>query len=81
MWMGEFQLAFHVNIYIYSRRLFFSATIASGHLDGKLRLWDVRTGNSTHVYDALHKGQITCVKVSPSKHVYYGQMEDYNLLD
>jgi WD40 repeat protein len=55
-------LLYYVIGYIYI--LFYSATIASGHLDGKLRLWDVRTGHSTHIYDTI---QITCVTVSPGK--------------
>lgn len=46
-----------------------SNVIASGHFDGKLRLWDARTGNSNNILDTLHTNQITCVTVSPGKSV------------
>jgi WD40 repeat protein len=41
--------------------------IASGHFDGKLRLWDARTGNSNFILDTIHTNQITCVAVSHGK--------------
>jgi autophagy-related protein 16 len=44
------------------------ACIASAHLDGTLRLWDIRTGDSTHEMKGAHSKQITSVSVSPSNH-------------
>ncbi|RUP51745.1 WD40-repeat-containing domain protein [Jimgerdemannia flammicorona] len=42
-----------------------SSTIASGHLDNNLRLWDVRTGNAIKELTGIHLGQITSLSVSP----------------
>lgn len=42
-----------------------SSTIASGHLDNNVRLWDARTGNGIKELIGLHSGQITSVSVSP----------------
>ncbi|RUS33655.1 WD40-repeat-containing domain protein [Jimgerdemannia flammicorona] len=41
------------------------STIASGHLDNNLRLWDVRTGNAIKELTGIHLGQITSLSVSP----------------
>merc|ERR1712000_186250 len=45
--------------------------IASAHLDGCLRLWDLRSGDATHELKDAHTKQITSVSVSPN---------DYSLL-
>ena len=41
--------------------------IASAHLDGVLRLWDLRTGEATQEYKDAHTKQITCVVPSPTE--------------
>ncbi|RUS17762.1 autophagy protein 16 [Endogone sp. FLAS-F59071] len=41
------------------------STLASGHLDNNLRLWDVRTGNGIKELTGIHGGQITSLSVSP----------------
>jgi len=42
-----------------------SFTAVSGHMDGGLRFWDVRTGERTGDLDNLHEGGVTCVKFHP----------------
>ena len=43
-----------------------SFTTMSGHMDGGLRFWDVRTGERTAEIEGLHEGGITCVQFHPS---------------
>lgn len=42
------------------------AVLISGHMDGALRLWDVRSGNKARDLAALHKGALTSVDVGLS---------------
>lgn len=37
--------------------------VASGHFDGTLRFWDMRTGKQSHEVAGLHSQQITSVTV------------------
>ncbi|KAM3582932.1 hypothetical protein VKS41_004688 [Umbelopsis sp. WA50703] len=41
------------------------SSIASGHLDNNVRLWDTRTGNGIKELTGLHSGQVTSISVSP----------------
>lgn len=41
-------------------------TAVSGHLDGGLRCWDLRTGNRTVDLAAIHDGGITSVRFHPT---------------
>ena len=43
-----------------------SFTTVSGHMDGGLRLWDVRTGDRTADMESVHEGGITFVQFDPS---------------
>ena len=43
-----------------------SFTTVSGHMDGGLRFWDVRTGERTVDIPGLHDGGITSVQFHPS---------------
>lgn len=43
-----------------------SFTTVSGHMDGGLRFWDVRTGERTADMEGLHDGSITSVQFSPT---------------
>jgi autophagy-related protein 16 len=44
-----------------------SCTVVSGHLDGGLRFWDVRTGERTADISGIHEGGITSVQFDPTK--------------
>ena len=39
------------------------ALIASGHFDGTLRFWDLRSGRQAHEVAGLHSQQITSVSM------------------
>ena len=41
-----------------------STTIASGHVDGNLRIWDTRTSDCTFEIGGVHTGQITSLNLS-----------------
>ena len=43
-----------------------SFTAVSGHLDGGLRIWDLRTGDRTADIVELHDGGVTSVQFDPS---------------
>ncbi|KAI8912857.1 WD40-repeat-containing domain protein [Gorgonomyces haynaldii] len=45
-------------------------TIASGHMDNNIRIWDSRSGNLIREITGMHFGQITGLHISPS----YGQL-------
>lgn len=58
-------------------------TLASGHLDNNLRLWDTRTGNGIKELTGIHRGQITSVSVLSGKafHIdYYADAKRLNLM-
>mmetsp|Transcript_17750 Transcript_17750/g.20446 ORF Transcript_17750/g.20446 Transcript_17750/m.20446 type:complete len:185 (+) Transcript_17750:488-1042(+) len=42
-----------------------SFSTVSGHMDGGLRFWDVRTGERTGDLNSLHEGGVTCVRFHP----------------
>lgn len=44
------------------------SSIASGHLDSQLRIWDARSGNCVTELVDLHQGQITSLTLSPDNH-------------
>ena len=43
-----------------------SNSVASGHLDNNIRIWDLRSGQSIQELTGIHSGQITSVKMAPS---------------
>lgn len=43
-----------------------SFTTVSGHMDGGLRCWDVRTGDRTGDVEGLHQGGVTSVQFHPT---------------
>lgn len=43
------------------------ACIASAHLDGALRLWDMRSGEATYEFKDAHTKQISSVAVAPNE--------------
>lgn len=40
-------------------------TIASGHLDNNIRIWDAKSGNLLKEMTGMHFGQITSLEMSP----------------
>ena len=42
-----------------------SSTAVSGHADGAVRLWDLRTGEKTAEIGGAHGGHVTSVSFSP----------------
>ncbi|CAM9264942.1 unnamed protein product [Ascophyllum nodosum] len=44
-----------------------NAVVASGHMDGIVRLWDMRTGSCAQQLQGLHSDQVTSVKFAPGK--------------
>ncbi len=55
------------------------AAIASAHLDGALRLWDLRAGESTQEIKEAHSKQITSVAVATNEYYILSSARD-NLL-
>ena len=45
-------------------------TVVSGHMDGSLRFWDVRSGDRTADIPGLHEGGVTSVQFDPVKSNY-----------
>ena len=43
----------------------YDQTVLSGHVDGSLRSWDIKSGKSTFTIPNLHTKQITSVTISP----------------
>ncbi|CAM9355100.1 unnamed protein product [Discosporangium mesarthrocarpum] len=41
-----------------------NAIIASGHMDGSLRFWDLRSGSRSHCVSSIHTDQVTSVQFS-----------------
>eukprot|EP00903_Cladosiphon_okamuranus_P021611 g19872.t1 len=44
-----------------------NAVIVSGHMDGCVRLWDMRSGSCAHQLQALHTDQVTSVRFAPGR--------------
>ena len=44
---------------------FDQATLASGHQDGSVRLWEISSGKNIHQLPKLHSSHTTCVQFSP----------------
>uniref|UniRef100_A0A7S2AAH2 Autophagy-related protein 16 domain-containing protein n=1 Tax=Trieres chinensis TaxID=1514140 RepID=A0A7S2AAH2_TRICV len=47
-----------------------AVTVVSGHMDGGLRFWDMRTADRTADISSLHEGGITSVYFSPSNNTH-----------
>lgn len=41
--------------------------MGSGHFDGTVRLWSVRTGESVHEVKGAHDDLISCVRFTPDE--------------
>ncbi|CAN0111904.1 unnamed protein product, partial [Laminaria digitata] len=44
-----------------------NAVVVSGHMDGVVRLWDMRSGSCAHQLQGLHTDQVTSVKFAPGR--------------
>ena len=44
-----------------------STRVATGHLDNKVRFWDMRTKECINELSDIHSGQITSLNLAPSR--------------
>lgn len=57
----------------------FSNSIASGHLDNSVKLWDMRSGNSIKELSDIHKGQVTGVYCKNGQSILFDFLDKFKL--